>query len=97
MLKAYFWLTFCVVVWGSNFVFGKILVRDFSPTILTFLRLTFIVIVLLLIRLLSNSKQRNRLNKKDISIILVLGIIGFLSINGLFLLGCKLLTRQHQR
>ncbi len=47
MLKAYTWLTFCVVVWGSNFVFGKILVHDFSPTLLTSLRLFFIVLFLI--------------------------------------------------
>ena len=35
MLKAYTFLTICVVVWGSKFIFGKILVQDFSPTLLS--------------------------------------------------------------
>ncbi len=47
MLKTYTFLTICVVVWGSNFVFGKILVQDFSPTLLTMLRLLFIVLFLI--------------------------------------------------
>src|SRR5699024_2519867 len=74
MLKAYSWLTFCVIVWGSNFVFGKILVHDFSPTLLTSLRLFFIV--LLLIGIASYQKNFKRLNKKDFITVSLLGIIG---------------------
>ena len=74
MLKAYSWLTFCVVVWGSNFVFGKILVRDFSPTLLTSLRLFFIVV--LLIGLAAYKKDFKRLNKADLLTISLLGVIG---------------------
>ena len=74
MLKAYTWLTICVVVWGSNFVFGKILVQDFSPTLLTMLRLLFIV--LFLIGLSSFKKHFKRVNKSDLLAILFLGVIG---------------------
>lgn len=74
MLKAYSWLTFCVVVWGSNFVFGKILVQDFSSGLLTSLRLLFIV--LFLFGLTSYKKQFKRLNKNDLFPILFLGVIG---------------------
>ncbi|MGY0692722.1 DMT family transporter [Virgibacillus sp. FSP13] len=74
MLKAYLWLIFCVVVWGSNFVFGKILVQDFSPTLLTSLRLFFIVLVLN--GLAFSKKHIKRLNKNDLLAILFLGIIG---------------------
>ncbi|MFD1360167.1 DMT family transporter [Lentibacillus salinarum] len=74
MLKTYAWLTFCVVVWGSNFVFGKILVQDFSPTLLTSLRLFFIVLIL--IGISSFKKRLKRLNKVDLLAILFLGIIG---------------------
>ncbi|MBU8879993.1 DMT family transporter [Bacillus sp. FJAT-29790] len=74
MLKTYTWLTFCVVVWGSNFVFGKILVQDFSPALLTLLRLLFIV--LFLIGLSSYKKHLIRLNKTDFIAIIFLGIIG---------------------
>src|SRR5699024_8867783 len=74
MLKAYSWLTFCVIVWGSNFVFGKMLVQDFSPTLLTSLRLFFIV--LLLVGLSSYKRHVKRLNKTEWLAIFALGIIG---------------------
>ncbi|WP_077325499.1 DMT family transporter [Virgibacillus siamensis] len=74
MLKAYSWLTFCVIVWGSNFVFGKILVQDFSPTLLTSLRLFFIV--LLLAGISCFKKHVKRLNKADWLAVIILGIIG---------------------
>ncbi|MBM7583473.1 drug/metabolite transporter (DMT)-like permease [Bacillus pakistanensis] len=74
MLKAYFWLTICVVVWGSNFVFGKILVQDFSPALLTLLRLLFIV--LFLIGLATYKKHFKRLKKSDLLAIFFLGVVG---------------------
>ncbi|MFS0820528.1 DMT family transporter [Bacillus sp. 1P02SD] len=73
MVKAYSWLTFCVVVWGSNFIFGKMLVLHFSPTILTMLRLLFIV--LLLVGLSSFNRQR-KMNKSDFASVFILGIVG---------------------
>ena len=74
MLKAYAWLTFCVLVWGSNFVFGKMLVQDFSPALLTMLRLLFIV--LFLIGLSSYKKHFKRVNKSDLLVVFFLGLIG---------------------
>lgn len=72
--SSYSWLIFCVVVWGSNFVFGKILVQDFSPTLLTALRLFFIV--LFLISLMVYKRNISRLNHKDLLAIIFLGIVG---------------------
>lgn len=74
MLKTYTLLTICVVVWGSNFVFGKILVQDFSPTMLTMLRLLFIVLTLYGLSL--SKKKTKRLNINDLLAIIFLGIIG---------------------
>ncbi|KMY48990.1 DMT family transporter [Peribacillus loiseleuriae] len=74
MLKAYSWLILCVVVWGSNFVFGKILVQDFSPTMLTMLRLLFIVLVLIGLSLYKKSSRR--VNKADLICLFALGVIG---------------------
>lgn len=74
MLKAYAWLTICVIVWGSNFVFGKMLVQEFSPTLLTMIRLLFIVLFLLGIALYK--KHFRLVNKSDLLIICLLGIIG---------------------
>ncbi|ARK24868.1 EamA family transporter [Sporosarcina sp. P37] len=74
MLKAYAWLTLCVMVWGSNFVFGKMLVQDFSPTLLTSLRLLFIV--LFLIGLSSYKLQVKRLHTYDLLAVFFLGVFG---------------------
>ncbi|PIC77250.1 EamA family transporter [Sporosarcina sp. P19] len=74
MLKAYAWLTLCVMVWGSNFVFGKMLVQDFSPALLTSLRLLFIV--LFLIGLSLYKLHVKRLNKYDLLAVLFLGVFG---------------------
>lgn len=74
MLKNYSLLTFCVVVWGSNFVFGKLLVQDFSPALLTSLRLLFIVLFLL--GLATFKKQFKRLKNTDLLAVVFLGVIG---------------------
>jgi drug/metabolite transporter (DMT)-like permease len=62
------------MVWGSNFVFGKMLVQDFSPALLTMLRLLFIV--LFLIGLSSYKKHFKRVNKSDLLAVFFLGVIG---------------------
>ena len=62
------------MVWGSNFVFGKMLVQDFSPALLTMLRLLFIV--LFLIGLSSYKKHFKRVNKSDLLVVFFLGVIG---------------------
>ena len=62
------------MVWGSNFVFGKMLVQDFSPALLTMLRLLFIV--LFLIGLSLYKKHFRRVNKLDLLVIFFLGVIG---------------------
>lgn len=37
---------FCVIAWGSNFVFGSILVKQFNPGIIAIIRLMFILMFL---------------------------------------------------
>ncbi|TFJ91939.1 DMT family transporter [Lentibacillus salicampi] len=74
MLKTYLWLTFCVTVWGSNFVFGKILVNDFSPAALTSLRLLFIVFFLMIFILPRHGLRK--ISPRDWVWILLLGVVG---------------------
>lgn len=74
LLKVYTWLTLCVIVWGSNFVFGKMLVQHFSPGMLTLLRLTFIVLFLIGFAFLKKSFKR--VSKSDFLAILFLGVVG---------------------
>lgn len=75
LLRSYLWLTFCVAVWGSNFVFGKILIDYFSPSIITTLRLVMIVLFLLGLSFFYRFKQRITY-KKDLIFIVLLGIVG---------------------
>lgn len=74
MFKAYSLLTFSIVMWGSNFIFGKILVTYFSPALLTMLRLLFIL--LFLIGVTIYKKQWRPIEKKNVLFIIVLGIVG---------------------
>src|SRR5690625_101195 len=62
-------------MWGSNFVFGKILMQYFSPSIVTMLRLLMIVLFLISLSIFYRSKQKIAF-KKDLVILLLLGIIG---------------------
>jgi len=63
------------VIWGSNFVFGKILMQYFSPSIVTMLRLFMIVLFLLSLSFFYRSKQKIAF-KMDFVLLIVLGIIG---------------------
>ncbi|MFC7785252.1 DMT family transporter [Rossellomorea sp. GCM10028870] len=45
----YMGLLFCVICWGSNFIFGAILVHYFKPMEIAFLRLIFITLFLLIV------------------------------------------------
>ncbi|WP_343753251.1 DMT family transporter [Lentibacillus halophilus] len=74
MFRTYMWLTFSVSAWGSNFVFGKILVNDFSPAVLTSLRLLFIVLFLIVF-VLSRQKLQ-KVSIRDWKWILMLGVVG---------------------
>lgn len=74
MLRSYLLLIFCVTAWGSNFVFGKMLVAEFSPLLLSAMRLLFITLFLLLW-----SRGRIRmvpLSRQDWGLLAALGIIG---------------------
>ena len=63
------------MIWGSNFVFGKILMQYFSPSIVTMLRLFMIVLFLLSLSFFYRSKQKIAF-KMDFVLLIVLGIIG---------------------
>ncbi|UED73597.1 DMT family transporter [Brevibacillus sp. DP1.3A] len=74
MLRSYLLLIFCVTAWGSNFVFGKMLVAEFSPLFLSAMRLLFIVLFLLIW-----SRRRlkmPKLSRTDWLLLAVLGVVG---------------------
>ena len=73
------WLTFsillfCVVAWGSNFVFGAILVGVFDPGIIAFLRLIFILAFLYF--MIRGHRSQHKLSVKSILGLALAGFIG---------------------
>lgn len=74
MLRSYLLFIICVTVWGSNFVFGNILVKQFSPLFLVMARLLFISLFLL-----CYTRVRHRfvpVRKQEWQLLILLGIIG---------------------
>lgn len=72
----YFILILCVIAWGSNFVFGSILVDVFDPSIIAFFRLIFILIFLFFMT------YRNIRNQKlSIHNYIWLAVAGFVGIS----------------
>jgi drug/metabolite transporter (DMT)-like permease len=74
MLRSYLLLIFCVTIWGSNFVFGNMLVKQFSPLFIAMARLLFISLFLL-----SYTWLRHRfipISKQEWKLLILLGIIG---------------------
>jgi drug/metabolite transporter (DMT)-like permease len=77
MAKAYSLLVFCVLVWGSNFVIGKLLLESFSPGFTTFARFLAIVIALFLYgRLMGVPFRFPNLAKKELILFVLLSIAG---------------------
>ncbi|MFG0214720.1 DMT family transporter [Brevibacillus porteri] len=74
MLRSYLLLIFCVTAWGSNFVFGKMLVAEFSPLFLSAMRLLFIVLFLLIWS--RGRLKMPKLSRTDWLLLAVLGVVG---------------------
>lgn len=69
------WIKFAVlaIMWGSNFLWTRIIVKDISPFILVFLRilLAFLTICIYLVA----TRTRIKLTKKKVGIFFVLGVL----------------------
>ncbi|RAT97133.1 DMT family transporter [Brevibacillus sp. Leaf182] len=74
MLRSYLLLIFCVTAWGSNFVFGKMLVAEFSPLFLSAMRLLFIVLFLLIWS--KGRLKMPKLSRTDWLLLAALGVVG---------------------
>lgn len=72
---SYIWLIICVIIWGSNFVFGKILVDYFSPATITVYRLLMITFFLLSLKWLFY-RDRQIIRKEHILWIVLFGVFG---------------------
>lgn len=72
----YLILILCVIAWGSNFVFGSILVDVFDPSIIAFFRLIFILIFLFFLTYRNIKNQKLTLHNY-----IWLAIAGFVGIS----------------
>lgn len=73
-MKLYLIGLFCVIAWGSNFVFGSILVEQFNPGIIAVIRLLFILMFLYSV---TRWQVRGiRLDKKGWLLLIAGGLIG---------------------
>ncbi|WP_432354194.1 DMT family transporter [Sporosarcina sp. A2] len=73
-MKLYLIGLFCVIAWGSNFVFGSILVKQFNPEIIAVMRLIFILMFLYTVT--RRQVRGVRLSKRDWLLLAVGGLIG---------------------
>ena len=67
-------LLFCVIAWGSNFVFGAILVEVFDSSIIAVLRLVFILIFLFFVTFRAVKAQK--LTVRNYIFLAIAGFIG---------------------
>lgn len=77
MIRSYVLLTLCVTLWGSNFVFGSILVQEFPPMLLAAMRLCFTSAFLFLYAYLT--KKFIKLTREDWKLLFPLALIGTLA------------------
>ncbi|TBL80032.1 DMT family transporter [Paenibacillus thalictri] len=73
-MKTYALLLTCVLFWGSNFVFGTILVQQFSPMALSAVRLSFTALFFIVVMLFT--RRWPTLKMRDLLLFLPLGLIG---------------------
>lgn len=77
MVRSYLLLLFCVTLWGSNFVFGSILVKHFPPLFLADVRLLFTSCFLLGYAWLT--KKFVKIRRREWGLLIMLGLIGTLA------------------
>ncbi|MGG1659850.1 DMT family transporter [Brevibacillus sp. NRS-1366] len=77
MIRSYLLLLFCVTLWGSNFVFGSILVKEFPPLFLADVRLLFTSMFLLGYAWLT--KKFVKIRPRELGLLILLGLVGTLA------------------
>lgn len=77
MIRSYLLLLFCVTLWGSNFVFGSMLVKEFPPLFLADVRLLFTSMFLIIYAWLT--KKFVKITARELGLLVLLGLIGTLA------------------
>lgn len=87
MLYSYLLLLFCVTVWGSNFIFGAILVDHFPPMLLAVTRLLFTCCIYAVMAVVT---RRFELPKwSDLILLVPIGVAGILTNQMFFYIGLQ--------
>ncbi|HBZ79439.1 MULTISPECIES: DMT family transporter [Brevibacillus] len=77
MIRSYLLLLFCVTLWGSNFVFGSMLVKEFPPLFLADVRLLFTSLFLVLYAWVTRKFVKIKL--RELGLLVLLGLVGTLA------------------
>ncbi|MFZ5597735.1 MAG: DMT family transporter [Bacillota bacterium] len=86
-----FLLALVPLIWSTNFIIGKILVRDIPPLTITAIRVSVAGVFLILL-LRYNEKRFPRIEKKDFLPLAVMGFAGVFGFNSLIYTGLKSTT-----
>jgi drug/metabolite transporter (DMT)-like permease len=87
MLRSYLLLLFCVTCWGSNFVFGSMLVQEFPPLLLSAIRLSTTSLSLFFYAW--SSKKLGKVTLQDFKLLIPMGIVGTLCNQAAFFTGLE--------
>lgn len=79
------------LIWSTNFIMGKILVRDIPPMTITAVRVS-VAGVFLAALLRYNEKRIPRLEKKHFIPLIIMGFTGVFGFNGLIYTGLRSTT-----
>jgi len=87
MAKAYFLLIFCVIIWGSNFVVGAVLVDRFPPMLLSVTRLALTSLVYIVMA--AAARRFEWPTPRDWKLLLPIGAISVLANQACFYIGMQ--------
>lgn len=87
----YVYLTILPFIWSTNFVMGKVLVREIPPLTMVTIRFSIAALVLAIL-LKHNEKKYRKPEKKDFLPLIMMGITGVLGFNSLLYAGLRYTT-----
>jgi drug/metabolite transporter (DMT)-like permease len=87
MVRSYLLLLFCVTVWGSNFVFGAILVDNFPPMLLAVTRLLLTCSIYVVMA--AASRRFEMPTRQDWKLLVPIGAMGVLVNQSCFYIGMQ--------
>ena len=92
--KYYFLMTLATIMWAGAFIAGKLGINQFSPVVITFLRLLFASIIIFPI-MVYKYKENWKIKKENILLVFSLGFIGMTGYHLLFFNALKYTTASN--